>query len=587
MPRAGLIENDNVAKPNPEGAQVLDNFYPTANSIRLRRGSQKHATADDDGTATVGTLATYEFSGTEELFAACDGNIFDVTNPASATAEPAAAVTGQSNDYYSAIQFSSSGGHYLIMANGADSWLQYDGTYWAAAGPSEVVALPYDTETGNFTAGLTVTGGTSAATGVIQRVIDNGTAGTLLLTAVSGTFQDDETITDTSTGSAAAAIPSGVTVVAPVITGVATAALSALWEHKSRIWAVEGGTLSAWYLAVNSRSGTITEFPLNGIFRKGGQLLFGATWSLDSGDGLDDVCLFITDQGEIAVYQGTDPGSASTWALVGVYKIGRPLGKNAFFQAGGDVLVLTDDGIVPVSQAIKKDRAALQAAAITFPIEQLWRQSVSLYNGTARAYEGLLWPQQAMLCVTIPTVDGADPYLLIANSKTGAWARYTGWDARCMALLGDRVFFGTSTGTVVEAEVTGGDQGAAYTGRCVPRFSDFKSQSEKAALSVRTIFKSDRTFTPELFALGDFSEDYPTPGSTNMTESSDVWGTAVWGENVWGTGSTEFTIRSEWVTVNAVGSHLAPGIHITAGIVAEPKIELAALWLRFESGAPL
>ena len=371
------------------------------------------------------------------------------------------------------------------------------------------------------------------------------------------------------------------------MTGVNTSVLSALWEHKSRLWAVQSGTLSAWYLPVDSRSGAATEFPLNGIFKKGGQLIFGATWSLDSGDGLDDVNLFVTDQGEIAVYQGTDPSSASTWALVGVYKIGRPLGKNAFFQAGGDVAILTDDGIVPVSQAIKQDRAALQASALTYPIERRWRQAVRLYNGTDRAFEGLLWPQQAMLLVTVPVAAGEEPYSLIANSRTGAWARYTGWDARCMALLGNRVFFGTSTGTILEAEVTGADEGVSYTGRFVPRFDDFQTANQKAAISARLLVKTDRSFTPELFALADFSEDYPTPGAGDMTESTDVWGTAVWGENVWGSGATEFQIETDWRTVNAVGSHLAPGLHITAGITAEPNVELASFWLRYEEGVPL
>lgn len=62
--------------------------------------------------------------------------------------------------------------------------------------------LSYDAQTGNFTAGLTITGGTSGATAVIVEDADAGTSGTLSLQTVSGTFQDDETITDTDTGSA-------------------------------------------------------------------------------------------------------------------------------------------------------------------------------------------------------------------------------------------------------------------------------------------------------------------------------------------------------------------------------------------------
>lgn len=62
--------------------------------------------------------------------------------------------------------------------------------------------LPYDGQTGNFTAGLTVTGGTSGATAVVVSDVDAGATGTLTLSQVSGIFADNEAITDTSTGAA-------------------------------------------------------------------------------------------------------------------------------------------------------------------------------------------------------------------------------------------------------------------------------------------------------------------------------------------------------------------------------------------------
>jgi len=64
--------------------------------------------------------------------------------------------------------------------------------------------LAYDAQTGNFTEGLTVTGTTSGATGLIIKDTDAGTTGTLILANVTGTFQDNEAITDTSTGAAVA-----------------------------------------------------------------------------------------------------------------------------------------------------------------------------------------------------------------------------------------------------------------------------------------------------------------------------------------------------------------------------------------------
>jgi hypothetical protein len=70
-----------------------------------------------------------------------------------------------------------------------------------------ITYLKFDAETGEFTAGETLTGGTSGATATIDGVATStespeGTVGILVLSSVSGTFENNETITDGATGSA-------------------------------------------------------------------------------------------------------------------------------------------------------------------------------------------------------------------------------------------------------------------------------------------------------------------------------------------------------------------------------------------------
>ena len=64
--------------------------------------------------------------------------------------------------------------------------------------------LAYDGQTANFTAGQTLTGGTSGATALIVADSDSGTTGTLTLHDIVGTFENNETITDGAGGSATA-----------------------------------------------------------------------------------------------------------------------------------------------------------------------------------------------------------------------------------------------------------------------------------------------------------------------------------------------------------------------------------------------
>ncbi len=65
-----------------------------------------------------------------------------------------------------------------------------------------IATLPYDTQTGNYTVGLQLTGATSKAIATIIADADAGATGTLTLAGISGVFQDNEIIADSSIGSA-------------------------------------------------------------------------------------------------------------------------------------------------------------------------------------------------------------------------------------------------------------------------------------------------------------------------------------------------------------------------------------------------
>ncbi len=68
----------------------------------------------------------------------------------------------------------------------------------------ELDSIDYDAQSANFTPGLVVTGGTSAATGVVVADTDGGTTGTLIIRAVNGIFENNEALTDSGSGAAVA-----------------------------------------------------------------------------------------------------------------------------------------------------------------------------------------------------------------------------------------------------------------------------------------------------------------------------------------------------------------------------------------------
>lgn len=569
-PTKGWVQSGNITTAGPDQAEVLDNFFPTAQGARLRGGSTQYANI---GTAIVRLMA-YSAS-TDEIFATTAAGIFDADR-ISGGGSNFADVGGMTSGDWSATQIATAGGSFLVMVNGSDLMHYYNGTTFFPVNTANVDNLSYTGRTGTMTTGITVTGGTSGATATILSFVQtSATAGTLRLGTITGAFVNGETLTWTggsATSSGTSSVGSTVTV-----SGLATSNFSQVWLHKTRLFFVEKNSLSAWYLPSAAIGGTASELDLGAIFKKGGTLTFGASWSLDSGSGLDDVCVFVTSNGEIAVYEGDNPALASGWRLAGVYEISRPLNKHSFFKAGGDLAILTEDGIIPVSEALRKDRAALQAVAISYPIEDAWKTAVA-NRSTDFPITPTLWQSQALLMIGVPGTGGV---AYVANARTGAWCRYTGWDVRCGIVANNMLYFGTNAGKVMRGQNGGADDGVAYTARYVPKFTEAGVRQVKMANHAGITVKATESpnFRMTCFANYEIGT-YPTATSLGA-ESGDVWGRGVWGTFVWGSGAAEnaYTI---WKAVRAAGYSLAPAVIVTVNQSSVPAFEILATRLRFE-----
>ena len=380
----------------------------------------------------------------------------------------------------------------------------------------------------------------------------------------------------------------GSTWAAPSITGVTSADLSHVWVFASRVWFVEQDTMSAWYLGVDAVSGAATEFSLAGIFKLGGSLLFGASWSLDAGDGLDDKCIFVSTEGEVAVYEGTDPSSASTWRKAGVYQIGRPLGQNATMQAGGDLLIATDVGLVPISEAIRRDIAALSLGAVSRRIESYWQPQAATKFIDNLPWEVVKWPSEGIAIVTQPRASNSGGTMLVACLQTGAWSKFTGMDERCATLFDGYVYYGGSDGTVNRMQETGADNGTPYTCVYLGQHEGLDAPgAEKTVAQMRPTFISESPIAPQLTALTDYSETLsPAPNAYSDT-STDGWDVSTWDTSLWdaGGGSSTSASDSRWVSIGRTGYVIAPELQITFGATSLPSVEMIGIDATYNVGA--
>ena len=362
--------------------------------------------------------------------------------------------------------------------------------------------------------------------------------------------------------------------------------LSYVFAHKGRLFYIKDGSFDVHYMPVAAVGGSASLLTLKSIFQSGGSLLFGATWSTDSGAGADDRAVFVTTEGEVAVYIGTDPSNIFDWNLIGRYRIGRPLGKHAWMQAGGDLLIATEDGIVPLSQVVVRDPASLELSAVTRNIEPDWRIEYNARNATG--WQLLKWNARSMGVVSLPhRTDGAKAF--VVNVETGAWTTFTGWDIQAMSTYGDVAYYGDSGGIVYQMDTGGQDGTNGYVSR-LSYYNDHLGEvgSYKVARMMRATFRASGDFIAKLSLATDYSENFPTaPGAAEVTGRPEaIWGTGVWGESIWGdAASTTLTTKTTaWQSVQGDGYAFAPQIQIASGQSRRVTVELTQLELTYERG---
>lgn len=499
-PTAGWISNRNLSSPQsgPPGAALLENFFPTATGVVVRRGSAEHAVCGD-GSQTVQSLFTYTVGDVSQMFAAVEDEIFDVSISGAGVSVLDELTSGD----WSVVQFATAAGSFLIGVNGEDDAFLYDGS----------------------------TFGTTAIT-----------------------------------------FPGG--------SGLTTADLSRVWAYKSRLWFLEKNSLNAWYLPVDQIGGELELLPLGGVFQLGGTLLFGQTWSLGFGQsgGLSEQNVFVSTEGEVVVYQGTDP--ATDFAKVGVYRVGNPMGPNSFIRAGGDLIVATDIGFIPLSKAATMDSAALAPGAVSFPIEVAWNDAVQRRPGN---WAAKTWPEGQMVAIAVPPGFDGVPGMFVANARTGAWAFFTGWNGTCLEVFNGRLYFGSEDGKVVVAMVGGLDQGESYTARYIGLFDDLGTPaSRKAGRVAMSTVRSANEVSPQTTCLYDFDMTLPPPPNAAAVTETSLWGVGEWGDAVWGASRQTFTTQDR-VSLGGYGYRLAAAVQITSGSDAPVDAELVSVLVTYES----
>jgi hypothetical protein len=460
-----------VADMPPDHAIQLDNFIPRPGFLEIRRGSAVASRGIGTSSTPVETVMAYNSPNTSltKMFAIGGGTIYD----ASAATAAATPITGWANSRAQFCNFTNAAGtSYLVVANGANNPVLFNGTAWSTA-------------------------------------------------AITGITQTD--------------------IVQP-----------ATW--KNRLWFVLNQSTKVAYMAIGAIAGTATIFDLGSLMDKGGYINAIATWTIDTKQSVDEYIAFISSKGQVFVYQGTDPSTANTFALVGVYNMGSPIGRRCFLRISGNLWIITQDGVIPMTEMLAIDRSDAPRVALTSMIMNAMNQAVQLYSNNF-GWQFISYPRGTLAVLNIPSSSSGPSIQFAMNTITGAWCRMTGLDAQCWELWNDRLYFGSIDGKVYLWDTGSGDfvndENKIITATVQTAFNYFDTRGWiKRFTAIRPIITTDATVSPGVGLNVDYGINGPVSVPSVSNIAAATWDVSLWDVAGW---TVQGGVTANWTTVDGIG----------------------------------
>jgi hypothetical protein len=523
---------------------------PTTFTYRLISSVSGNATVvgtyKNQAFTPVNTLMNYTETVSYKLFAVADDTIYESKQ------NPAVPVfTGLNSDKLQSVNLTNTAGHFLVACNGVDPVMIYDGTRWffvATTTTAQTISTITRGGTGNLTATVT----TAAPHGLVDgnRVTITGATES----NYNGTYVIDVTGATTFTYTMATAPSADATVMGSYttigITGVNSNTFIGVNLFKNRLYFTQKDSLNCWYLDVDAISGPASPLYFGGIARNAGYLQAMGTWTLDAGQGADDYAVFVTSMGEVIVYNGTDPDNADTWQLKGVWQLGQTFSRRCFFKWAGDLLLLTQDGLVPLAGALQSSRLDPRINLTDKIFYAVSEAATTYFNNFG--WQINYFASENMLILNIPITNGTEQYVM--HGITKSWGRFTGIQAYCWEVSGDADIHFGGNGIIGDFYHIDSDDGNNITAAAQQAYSYFESPGQlKRFTMVRPTLQSSGGI-PNVFC--GLSTDFQTEinlGQVSFNPASfndGIWDTSTWDNANWAGGRVTTKV---WQGVTGLG----------------------------------
>lgn len=376
-----------------------------------------------------------------------------------------------------------------------------------------------------------------------------------------------------------AQVYNGTTTTDITFTGPTLSNLISVASYKERIWFIEKNSLIGWFgntKAVGASALTSNDFQY--AFKNGGYLLFAGSWTNQLASTSADLFFACSSEGEILFYTGSSPADTSNWAIVARFEnIGKPLSYRSFVRVNNDVWIITEQGIVPISQLFSGDPdMALETVGKQInPIIASYSASI----GFNHMWHGVFWPQGRRVYIVIPT-GGTNQIIAVYGIDSQGWTTYQLADAGAsvsMAVVDKQPYYASSLGVLYKGETGYNDNGQAISFNGRTAFSFFGQRGNyKAFKDIRPLMKTNRGLKLGLGLDTNFQKSVNIDTITTSSGTFTPWGSP-WG-SPWSSGVSyifdRFAVRGQ--------GHCA-AIRFQ-GSIKDAPLELYGFEIRFDLG---
>jgi hypothetical protein len=381
--------------------------------------------------------------------------------------------------------------------------------------------------------------------------------------------------------------------IAAGITGPILGGVVFVMVHKQRMWLVEEGKSSAWYLPVASGQGAAEEFFFGAKFPHGGRVYAMYNWSVDGGQGIDDLLVVISSSGDVVVYQGEDP-TGSDWKVRGTYYIGDvPTGRRIGSEYSGDLYLLSTFGLISMSDLIRGvDTANPSDSSLSFRVAKPLREQVR-QKKTEYGWEPIFLPPLGTMLIMIPQVLSESYIQYALNLSTEGWGFWRGVPMLSADDFKGEIYFGDRDSNVYVMDVT--RDNILLTAPPDPEINgdpiEFSLLSSYQNMRSAGLFKRVVQVRPNFFTavkpfyeqrvLYDYDFREPPPPVGGIETLGEVWDGALWDLAVWS--------QQEGNSVAPLGGTSGVGRTVSIALRGETGVDLRLLsWdMMWLTGGPI